>query len=83
MEQAHINFVRVGEFAWSTMEPQEGTFDLDWLAHAIRAAEKHHIAVVLGTPSAAPTRMAHPEVPRDPPHHGRRPQGRPRQPAAV
>ena len=54
MEQAHINFVRVGEFAWSTMEPQEGTYDLDWLAHAIRAAEKHHIAVVLGTPSAAP-----------------------------
>src|SRR5271170_3956638 len=54
MEQAHIHFVRVGEFAWSTMEPSEGNFQLDWLAHAIRAAERHHIAVVLGTPSAAP-----------------------------
>ncbi len=54
MQDAHITFVRVGEFAWSTMEPAEGNFQLDWLAHAIRAAEKHGIAVVIGTPSAAP-----------------------------
>jgi beta-galactosidase len=54
MEAAHINFVRVGEFAWSALEPSEGNYQLDWLDHAIRAAEKHHIAVVIGTPSAAP-----------------------------
>ena len=54
MEAAHINFVRVGEFAWSTLEPSEGNYQLDWLEHAVRAAEKHHIAVVIGTPSAAP-----------------------------
>ena len=54
MEQAHINFVRVGEFAWSTIEPREGEFHLEWLQHAVRAAEQHHIAVVIGTPSAAP-----------------------------
>jgi beta-galactosidase len=54
MEQAHINFVRVGEFAWSTIEPHEGEFHLEWLKHAVRAAERHHIAVVMGTPSAAP-----------------------------
>ena len=54
MEQAHIHFARVGEFAWSTMEPSEGNFQLDWLEHAVRAAERHHIAVVLGTPCAAP-----------------------------
>jgi beta-galactosidase len=54
MEKAHIHFVRVGEFAWSTMEPSEGNYQLDWLERAIRAAEHHHIAVVLGTPSAAP-----------------------------
>jgi len=54
MEQAHIHFVRVAEFAWSTMEPTEGNFQLDWLDRAIRAAERHHIAIVLGTPSAAP-----------------------------
>lgn len=54
MEAAHIHLVRVGEFAWSTMEPSEGNYQLDWLERAIRAAEKHHIAVVLGTPGAAP-----------------------------
>src|ERR1700678_1576871 len=54
MEQAHITFVRITEFAWSTMEPSEGHYDLDWVERAIRMAEKHHIVVVLGTPSAAP-----------------------------
>src|SRR5215475_12998738 len=54
MEAAHINFVRVSEFAWSTMEPKEGDYQLDWLDRAVRLAEKHHIAVVLGTHSAAP-----------------------------
>jgi beta-galactosidase len=54
MEQAHITFVRITEFAWSTMEPSEGHYDLDWVERAVRMAEKHHIAVVLGTPSAAP-----------------------------
>jgi beta-galactosidase len=54
MEAAHIRFVRVGEFAWSNLEPSEGHYDLDWLDRAIRAAARHHIAVVIGTPSAAP-----------------------------
>ncbi len=54
MEQAHVRFVRITEFAWSRIEPSEGHFDLDWVDHAIRAAERHHIAVVLGTPGAAP-----------------------------
>ena len=54
MEAAHIRFVRVGEFAWSRMEPSEGKFEFDWLERAISAAARHHIAVVLGTPTATP-----------------------------
>jgi beta-galactosidase len=54
MEKAGIHFVRVGEFAWSRMEPSEGDYQLDWLADAVRDAERHHIAVVIGTPGAAP-----------------------------
>jgi beta-galactosidase len=54
MEAAHIHVVRVGEFAWSTMEPTEGQYDFDWLERAIALAAKHHICVVLGTPTAAP-----------------------------
>lgn len=54
MEQAGIHFVRVGEFAWSRMEPEEGHYELDWLDHAVAAAARHHIATVIGTPTAAP-----------------------------
>jgi len=65
MQEAHLHVVRVGEFAWSTMEPSEGHYDLDWLERAIRLAEKHHIAVVIGTPTDAPPAWltaAHPET---------------------
>jgi beta-galactosidase len=54
MEKAGIHFVRVGEFAWIHMEPEEGRYELDWLDHAIAAAARHHIATVIGTPTAAP-----------------------------
>src|SRR3974377_1947869 len=54
MQQAGIHMVRVGEFAWSRMEPSEGQYDLDWLDHALAAAAKHGIVTVIGTPSAAP-----------------------------
>ncbi len=54
MEAAHIDVVRVGEFAWSSMEPSEGHYDFGWLDRAIALAAKHHICVVLGTPTAAP-----------------------------
>ena len=54
MEAAHIRFVRIGEFAWSKLEPSEGHYDLDWLQRAVDAAARHHISVVIGTPSAAP-----------------------------
>ena len=54
MEKAGMTVTRVGEFAWSRMEPSDNHIDLDWLARAIRLAEKHHIAVVIGTPTDAP-----------------------------
>jgi beta-galactosidase len=54
MEAAQIRFVRITEFAWAKMEPREGQYDFEWLDRAIAAAAKHHIAVVLGTPTATP-----------------------------
>lgn len=54
MEQAHFSVVRVGEFAWSTMEPSEGHYKFAWLDRAIALAGRHHIAVVLGTPTDTP-----------------------------
>ncbi len=54
MQKAGIHMVRVGEFAWSRMEPAEGQYDLEWLDRAVTAAAKHDIVTVIGTPSAAP-----------------------------
>jgi len=54
MEAAHLNVARIAEFAWSRMEPSEGHFDFDWLERVTRLAEKHHVTIVLGTPTAAP-----------------------------
>ncbi|MGV1110073.1 beta-galactosidase [Xanthomonas translucens] len=54
MQAAHVRVVRIGEFAWSRMEPREGQYDFAWLDRAIAAAARHHIVVVLGTPTAAP-----------------------------
>jgi transcriptional regulator with XRE-family HTH domain len=31
MKRARCNVMRIGEFAWSRMEPQEGQYDFDWL----------------------------------------------------
>jgi beta-galactosidase len=54
MEAAHIHLARIAEFAWSSMEPSEGRYDWGWLDHAIADAAKHHVYIVLGTPTAAP-----------------------------
>jgi len=54
MQEAGLNVVRVGEFAWTQIEPQEGVFDFDWLDRAIALLAEHGIQTVLGTPTAAP-----------------------------
>ena len=67
MKEAHINVVSLGIFAWSTLEPEEGRFELDWLAEIIDNLYAAGINVDLATPSAArPAWMAYkyPEVRR-------------------
>jgi beta-galactosidase len=54
METANLKVVRIGEFAWSRLEPAEGQYDFGWLERAIDLAAKHHIVSVLGTPTATP-----------------------------
>lgn len=54
MHDAGINVVRIGEFAWSRMEPAEGDYDLQWLGRAVRLAGKYNIRVVVGTPTDTP-----------------------------
>ncbi|MHB9129783.1 MAG: beta-galactosidase [Armatimonadota bacterium] len=54
MREAHINLVRVGEFAWAAMEPVEGEFTLDWLHRLVGKMAAAEINVLLCTPTAAP-----------------------------
>jgi beta-galactosidase len=54
MKGAGANVVRVGEYAWSRMEPSEGQYDFDWLVRAVRLAAKYDIKVVVGTPTDTP-----------------------------
>jgi beta-galactosidase len=54
MQDAGINFVRMAEFAWVKMEPQEGQFDFSWLDRALKILNAHGIKAVLGTPTASP-----------------------------
>ncbi len=54
MKEARFNVVRLGEFAWVKMEPEEGSFSFNWLDEAIEILGRHEIKTVLGTPTATP-----------------------------
>ncbi|KXA93170.1 hypothetical protein AKJ64_01225 [candidate division MSBL1 archaeon SCGC-AAA259E17] len=65
MSKAGFNTVRMAEFAWSKLEPEEGKFNFEWLDEAIDIFDEKGIDVVLGTPTAAPPPWLtekHPEV---------------------
>ncbi|MGW3035311.1 beta-galactosidase [Streptomyces sp. NPDC001178] len=53
MAEAHFTVIRVGESVWSTWEPDNGRFDLDWLQPVLDGAHERGISVVLGTPTYA------------------------------
>ena len=54
MRAAGIKRVRIGEFAWSRLEPRSGHFDFDWLGRALDTLHGAGLEVVLGTPTATP-----------------------------
>ncbi|QLD12456.1 beta-galactosidase [Microbacterium oleivorans] len=65
MVDAGFTVIRVGESVWSTWEPRDGEFDLDWLQPVLDAAHARGIRVILGTPTyAVPPwlQSAHPEI---------------------
>ncbi len=60
-----LTWVRIGEFAWSRMEPAPGRYDWDWLDRAIGVLGAAGLKVVLGTPTATPPRWMlerHPDM---------------------
>ena len=65
MAEAHFTVIRVGESVWSTWEPRDGVFDLDWMQRVLDGAHERGISVILGTPTyAVPPwlQRKHPEI---------------------
>jgi beta-galactosidase len=65
MVEAGLTWVRIGEFAWSRLEPQPGQLDFGWLDRAIDVLGAAGLKVVMGTPTATPPRWMiakHPDM---------------------
>ncbi len=65
MAEVGIKFVRIGEFAWSRLEPTPGNLQLDWMIRAMDVLGKHGLKVIVGTPTATPPRWMvdkHPDM---------------------
>ncbi|WDR06146.1 beta-galactosidase [Devosia rhodophyticola] len=63
MRDAGITHVRIGEFAWSLMEPNPGQYDWGWLDRAFQALALQGLKIVLGTPTATPPKWLVDEMP--------------------
>lgn len=65
MKEAGVNCVSLGIFSWARLEPEEGTYNFDWLAERIQTLYENGIWTILATPSGAkPMWMAYryPEI---------------------
>ena len=54
MLKAGLNVMRVAEFAWSSMEPEEGRLELGWLCRVVEKLGQAGIATMMCTPSCTP-----------------------------
>ena len=54
MVEIGLQLVRMGEFAWSRLEPRDGHYDFEWLRRAIDTFHGAGLDIVLGTPTATP-----------------------------
>lgn len=60
-----LTYVRIGEFAWSRFEPQQGRYDFAWFDEVIEILGQAGLKVIIGTPTATPPKWlidAHPDI---------------------
>ncbi len=65
IRQYGIEWVRIGEFDWALVEPEDGIFDFTLLDEAVEFLKSNGIKVIMGTPSATPPAWLikkHPEI---------------------
>jgi beta-galactosidase len=63
MAEMGLSRVRIGEFAWSRIEPEPGRFDWGWLDRAIATLAQHGLGIILGTPTATPPKWLVDQMP--------------------
>lgn len=63
MRDMNIRWVRIGEFAWSRIEPSPGEFDWTWLDQAIETLHAQGLKVVMCTPTATPPKWLVDQMP--------------------
>ena len=54
MQEAGINVVRMGEFAWSVLEPHEGALDFTLMDQVVALLSDYGIKTIMCTPSRTP-----------------------------
>jgi len=54
MAEMGLALVRIGEFAWSRIEPEPGGYDWAWLDRAIEILHGKGLGIIMGTPTATP-----------------------------
>jgi beta-galactosidase len=65
MADLGLTWVRIGEFAWSRLEPEPGRLDWGWMDRAFDVLAGAGLGIVLGTPTATPPRWMldrHPDM---------------------
>ena len=65
MADLGLTWVRIGEFAWSRLEPTPGHYTWDWMDRAFETLAQAGLKIVLGTPTATPPRWMldrHPDM---------------------
>lgn len=54
MVEMGLSRARIGEFAWSKIEPEPGRYDWAWLDRAVETLHAQGIGIIMGTPTATP-----------------------------
>ena len=65
MREMGLSRVRIGEFAWSRIEPEPGLFDWGWYDRAVETLADAGLQLIICTPTATPPKWlvdAHPDI---------------------